>query len=147
MPIKCTFTIGPDPTQVPPSGKARLPGKISYDFAEEMDGRRHERRLHFRGRSHPDRVMTIRFRTTTSQTWVTTVTRNIGVGGAHIEATCPPVGTAITIELTLPTSDQTFTLPGVVRWTATDGGAGIQFVDVDVDVLLELNDYFSSLTP
>ncbi|MEO8841318.1 MAG: PilZ domain-containing protein [Kofleriaceae bacterium] len=114
-----------------------------------MDGRRHERRVHFRGRSHPDRVMTIRIRTTASRTWVTTVTRNIGVGGAYIEgpAETPAVGTPITIELTLPTSDQTFTLPGVVRWTAADGGAGIQFVNVDVDVLLELNDYFSSLTP
>lgn len=91
--------------------------------------------------------MTIRFRTAVSQTWVTTVTRNIGVGGAYIEASGPPVGTAITIELRLPTSDQMFTLPGVVRWIAADGGAGIQFVDVDVDVLLELNDYFSSLTP
>jgi hypothetical protein len=91
--------------------------------------------------------MSIRFRTTASQNWVTTVTRNIGVGGAYIEANCPAVGTPITIELTLPTSDQTFTLPAVVRWIATDGGAGIQFVDVDVDVLLELNDYFSSLTP
>jgi hypothetical protein len=93
--------------------------------------------------------MSIRFRTTTSQTWVTTVTRNIGVGGAYIEGPekTPPVGTPILIELTLPTSDQTFALPAVVRWIATDGGAGIQFVDVDVDVILELNDYFSSLTP
>ena len=87
--------------------------------------------------------MSIRFRTAGSQTWVTTVTRNIGVGGAYVEGPIPPLGTA----LTLPTSDQTFTLPAVVRWAASEGGAGIQFVDVDVDVLLELNDYFSSLTP
>ena len=37
-------------------------------------------------------------------------------------------------------------LPAVVRW-ATAGGMGVQFIGVDVDVLLELNDYFSSLTP
>ena len=91
--------------------------------------------------------MSVRFRTAASQPWVSAVTRNIGVGGAFITAPCPPVGTQITVELKLPTSDQTFTLPAVVRWTASESGAGIQFVDVDVDVILELNDYFSSLIP
>jgi PilZ domain len=92
--------------------------------------------------------MTIRFRTTASPAWVETATKNIGVGGAFLmSAQGFPVGTPITIELKLPTSDQQFTLPAVVRWVASDGGAGIQFGDVDVDVLLELNDYFSSLTP
>jgi hypothetical protein len=112
-----------------------------------MDGRRHERRLHFRGKSHPDRVMSIRFRADASHAWIETATRNIGVGGAFIEGPSPPVGTQIAIELKLPTSDQTFKLPAVVRWVAGEGGAGLQFVDVDVDVLLELNDYFASLTP
>ena len=59
----------------------------------------------------------------------------------------------LTIELTLPTTDQQFTIPAVVRWTNTRDSAnqigegfGVQFVGVDVDVLLELNDYFASLT-
>ena len=153
MPIKCTFTIEADPTEVPSSGKALMRRKISYDFVAEMDGRRHERRQHFRarGRSLPGRVMTVRFRSSVAPDWVTTATRNVGVGGAFLETppagALPPVGTTVSIELRLPTSDQTFTLPAVVRWASSEGGAGIQFVDVDVDVLLELNDYYSSLTP
>ena len=90
--------------------------------------------------------MAIRYRTPTGTSWVETTTRNIGVGGAFLEGPAPPVGTAITIELTLPTSDQLFTLPAVVRWAAAEGGVGVQFKDVDVDILLELNDYFGSLT-
>jgi len=57
----------------------------------------------------------------------------------------PPVGHEITVELVLPTNERRFELPAVVRWVATDG-MGVQFVNVDVDVLLELNDYFSTLT-
>ena len=49
------------------------------------------------------------------------------------------------INLSLPTSDQVFSLPAIVRWAAAGEGMGIQFVGVDVDVLLELNDYFGSL--
>lgn len=94
--------------------------------------------------------MTVRFRTGGGADWVTTATRNVGIGGAFLETpsdgALPPVGTTLSIELQLPTSDQMFTLPAVVRWAAAEGGAGIQFVDVDVDVLLELNDYFASLT-
>jgi hypothetical protein len=56
-----------------------------------------------------------------------------------------PAGTQLTLELKLPTSDQTFQLPAVVKWAAGDG-MGVQFVGVDVDILLELNDYFASLT-
>ena len=78
--------------------------------------------------------------------WVAAETRNVGVGGAFIASQLvQPVGSAITVELTLPTTDQVFTLPGVVRWAAGDG-MGVQFVGVDVDVLLELNDYFATLT-
>ena len=59
-----------------------------------------------------------------------------------------PDGTTLTIELTLPTTDQTFALPAIVRWSAAgpDGGMGVQFVGIDVDVLLELNDYFATLS-
>jgi uncharacterized protein (TIGR02266 family) len=85
--------------------------------------------------------------------WIVAETRNIGVGGAFIATPAiQPAGTALTIELTLPTSDQVFTLPAVVRWadpaggSGGSGGMGVQFVGVDVDVLLELNDYFSSLS-
>ena len=114
-----------------------------------MEGPRHERRKHFRGKARPGRVMPVKFRTQAHATWVTAETRNIGVGGAYIAAAVPPdVGTTLTVEVTLPTTDQTFTLPAIVRWAshAEPAGMGVQFVGVDVDVLLELNDYFSSLT-
>jgi hypothetical protein len=111
-----------------------------------MDGPRHERRQHFRGRARPGRIMPVRFRTGAHAVWTTAETRNIGVGGAYIAAAePPPIGTTLTVELTLPTTDQTFTLPAVVRWADRSRGMGVQFVGVDVDVLLELNDYFGTL--
>ncbi len=107
---------------------------------------RHERRQHFRGKSRPGRVMAIRFKGPAHREWVRAETRNIGVGGAFIAtAEVQPVTTTLTVELELPTTEQLFTLPAVVRWAAKDG-MGVQFVGVDVDVLLELNDYFATLT-
>jgi hypothetical protein len=114
-----------------------------------MDGPRHERRNHFRGKARPGRVLPVRFRAAEHTGWVAAETRNIGVGGAFIACQLvQPIGSNLTIELTLPTSDQVFTLPAVVRWASNDGGGGmgVQFVGVDVDVLLELNDYFATLT-
>jgi len=91
--------------------------------------------------------MSVRFRTLANGSWVDAETRNIGVGGAFIASQLvEPVGTQVTLELRLPTSDQTFTLPAIVRWAHEAMGMGVQFVGVDVDILLELNDYFSSLT-
>ncbi|HUJ58376.1 MAG TPA: PilZ domain-containing protein [Kofleriaceae bacterium] len=114
-----------------------------------MDSTRHERRAHFRGKARPGRVMPVRFRTAGHGAWIEAQTRNIGIGGAFIASgQVQPVGTTMTIELSLPTTDQVFALPAVVRWSTGDdgGGMGVQFIGVDVDVLLELNDYFSSLT-
>jgi hypothetical protein len=112
-----------------------------------MDGAQHERRQFFRGKSRPGRVLAVRYRTTLHPAWIQAETRDIGVGGAFITAgEVQPAGTPMTVELSLPTSDQVFTLPAIVRWAAPGRGMGIQFVGVDVDILLELNDYFSSLT-
>jgi hypothetical protein len=111
-----------------------------------MDGPRHERRQYFRGKARPGRILPIRFRTTLHPGWLTAETRNIGVGGAFIAtADVQPIGTSMSVEITLPTSDQVFSVPAIVRWSKPDEGMGIQFVGVDVDILLELNDYFSSL--
>ena len=91
--------------------------------------------------------MPVRFRTAAHATWIAAETRNIGVGGAFIACQITPaIGTTLTVELALPTTDQQFTIPAVVRWASADGGIGVQFVGVDVDVLLELNDYFATLT-
>lgn len=113
-----------------------------------MDGPRHERRHHFRGKARPGRVLPVKFRAPPHSAWVTAETRNIGVGGAFIaSALLQPVGSPLTVEVSLPTTDQTFTLPAIVRWaSANAGGMGVQFVGVDVDILLELNDYFSTLS-
>ena len=111
-----------------------------------MDGPQHERRRHFRGKARPGRVLPLRFRAPPQTAWVSAQTGNIGVGGAFIVSPLvQPVGSELSLELTLPTTEQTFVLPAVVRWS-TVNGMGVQFIGVDVDVLLELNDYFSSLT-
>jgi hypothetical protein len=105
----------------------------------------HERRQHFRGKARPGRVMRVRFRGPGDTDWTVADTRNIGVGGAFIATEAiRDIGTTLTLELTLPTTEQVFTLPAVVRWSAKDG-MGVQFVGVDVDVLLELNDYFATI--
>jgi len=112
-----------------------------------MDGHRHERRSYFRGKTRPGRALMVRFKTTLHPGWISAETRDIGVGGAFIvSADVQPVGTAMTLELALPNSDQVFSLPAIVKWANPDEGMGVQFVGVDVDILLELNDYFSSLT-
>lgn len=111
-----------------------------------MEDPRHERRHHFRGKARPGRKLPVKFRAATHTAWIAAETRNIGVGGAFIVSQLvQPVGSQITVELTLPTTDQTFALPACVRWAAGDG-MGVQFVGVDVDILLELNDYFATLT-
>ncbi len=112
-----------------------------------MDGHRHERRHHFRSRARPGRVLPVRFRAEDHTGWIAAQTRDIGVGGAFISSSLlQPVGSTLTVELALPTTDQTFTLAAVVRWAAAgpEGGMGVQFVGVDIDVLLELNEYFGA---
>jgi type IV pilus assembly protein PilZ len=115
-----------------------------------MPDARHERRQHFRGKPRPGRRLSIRYRID-GGAWATAETRNIGVGGAFIATDAPvATGAAVEIELEVPTCDQPLRLRGQVRW-AQDGaddrsGIGVQFQDVDIDVLLELNDYFASLT-
>jgi hypothetical protein len=95
--------------------------------------------------------MPVRFRPAPTATdgdgpWLLAETRNIGIGGAFIASPAiQPIGMTLILELTLPTSDQVFTLPAIVRWVDGIVGMGVQFVGVDVDILLELNDYFSSL--
>jgi Tfp pilus assembly protein PilZ len=116
------------------------------DTIEKMEGPRHERRRHFRGQARPGRVLSVRFRAGGHTAWIDAETLNIGVGGAFIVTKLvPAVGDPLTVELVLPTSEQKFTLPAAVRWTNHEG-MGVQFVGVDVDILLELNDYFATLT-
>jgi hypothetical protein len=111
-----------------------------------MEGQKHERRQYFRGKAKPGHVMPVRFKTSLHPTWIAAQTQNIGVGGAFIACQeVQEIGAPLTVELTLPTTEQVFTLPAIVRWIAEGEGMGIQFVGVDTDVMLELNDYFSTL--
>ncbi len=114
-----------------------------------MDDHQHERRHHFRSKPRPGRMMAVRFRADGHTGWVSATTRDIGVGGAFVlTQLVQVVGTALSLEITLPTTDQTFTLPGIVKWSTAgaEGGMGVQFVGVDIDVLLELNEFFSAIT-
>lgn len=115
-----------------------------------MSDPRHERRQHFRGKPRPGRRLSIRYRIE-GGAWIPAETRNIGVGGAFIASDEPArPGTAVEIEVEVPTCDKPLVLRGQVRWAQPGGtdeaGMGVQFQDVDIDVLLELNDYFASLT-
>ncbi len=116
-----------------------------------MTEARHERRQHFRGKPRPGRRLAIRYRIDGGP-WVPAETRNIGVGGAFVASDEPARnGAPVEIELEVPTCDKPLILRGQVRWSQTDGhgedaGMGVQFQDLEIDVLLELNDYFASLT-
>jgi len=82
----------------------------------------------------------------------TTVTRNIGLGGAFVLSENPlPVGTELVLAIRVPTRDEPIELMAEVRWLipadedADGSGMGVQFLDIDVDTLLALNNYFASL--
>lgn len=118
-----------------------MPGSEDRPDGSERRDRR-ERRDHFR--SKPTRVLAVRY-CVAGDAWIAAQTRNVGTGGAFIATPDPPaIGSVLRVELWLPTTDQRFALPATVRWCAADG-MGVEFTGVDVDVLLELNDYFASL--
>ena len=115
-----------------------------------------ERRSHFRGKPRPGRRVEVTYcviddngeESEPSRAF----TRNIGVGGAFIETDDPPApGSALVVSVHVPTSKKKIALRGEVRWIA-DGeldvvhGMGVKFHGLEVDHLLELNEYFTSLT-
>jgi len=130
-----------------------------------MDSPRHEKRKHFRGKPRPGRRMDIRFRLAAppGSPLLPAVTRNIGIGGAFIATPePPPPGTVLFVEIKVPTCDDPLQIRAEVRWLAPapdpadayppdderaiGPGMGVCFLNVDIDALLELSDYFSSLT-
>lgn len=70
--------------------------------------------------------------------WQETDTRDIGVGGAFLLRVAAPVGAALELVVAAPGRAEPLVLAAVVRWASPDG-VGVQFLDVDIDVLLELN--------
>lgn len=110
-----------------------------------------ERRPHFRGKPRPGRRIEISYQVA-GGTATTAFTRNIGVGGAFIVTTAPPPpGTVLTLALRLPTAKQPIEVQAEVRWhgdsaEGTPGGMGVKFHGLEVEELLQLNEYFASLT-
>ena len=56
-------------------------------------------------------------------------------------AEAPAVGSELAVQLILP--GRTHRLGATVRWRG-DGGIGVQFLAVDIDVLLDLSEYFDA---
>lgn len=77
-------------------------------------------------------------------------TRNIGVGGAFIVTDTPPApGTHLMLRLHVPAPTNQIEVKAEVRWTSSVDGAlgmGVKFYGLDVEELLQLNEYFASLT-
>ena len=112
-----------------------------------------ERRTHFRGKARPGRRVELGFRLEDddSSEPVRAFTRNIGVGGAYVATDDPPpVGTRLTITIQVPTSECPIEVTAEVRWASAAGapnaGMGVKFHDLDVEQLLQLSEYFASLT-
>jgi uncharacterized protein (TIGR02266 family) len=110
-----------------------------------------ERRTHFRGKPRPGRRVEVEYQTDTGPL-LRAFTRNIGVGGAFIVTDRPEKpGTGIKISLRVPTSDQTIRVRAEVRWQSAGAGdepagMGVKFFGLEVEELLQLNEYFASLT-
>jgi hypothetical protein len=96
-----------------------------------------ERRLHHRGAARPGRQLHVRWRVV-GGAWAETDTRDIGVGGAFLLRVSAPVGAALELVVAAPGRSEPLVLAAAVRWASPDG-VGVQFLDVDIDVLLELN--------
>jgi uncharacterized protein (TIGR02266 family) len=119
------------------------------------DAYKHEKRRHFRGKARAGRRVDLEYRRVdgAERDFTTGVTRNIGVGGAYILTDEPDhVGTLLEVRMTVPTSDMPIAVRAEIRWTApaldeTDtAGMGVRFLDIDVESLLKLSEYFASLT-
>jgi len=54
--------------------------------------------------------------------------KDVSVGGMFIVTTTPlSFGAELVVHVTLPGQKSPFALPGVVRWSKTDEGMGVQF--------------------
>jgi uncharacterized protein (TIGR02266 family) len=108
-----------------------------------------ERRTHFRGKSRPGRKVDVEVAIDGAPP-ARAYTRNIGVGGAFIVTSSPsPPGTLMSVTLLVPGGPGRISVRAEVRWAVPDDdppGMGVKFLALEVDELLELNEYFASLT-
>jgi uncharacterized protein (TIGR02266 family) len=111
---------------------------------------RRERRSHFRGKPRPGRWVEVSF-TAEDGSRERAHTRNIGVGGAFV-VTSRPVrpGSPLVLSVHIPTATQPLEIAGEVRWNSAPldepPGMGIRFASLDVEAMLQLEEYFASLT-
>ncbi len=93
--------------------------------------------------------MQVRFQTA-GEPEIRAHTKNIGVGGAFIITPKPPaIGTHLRLTIEIPSGPSSIEIRAEVRWIVAagdDGGMGVRFSGLDVDQLLQLNEYFASLT-
>jgi len=123
-----------------------------------MDSLPHDKTSHFRGKPRPGRNVSVTYRAAASKDdqgipHVEAVTRDLGAGGAFVLCDDPlPIGARVELILHLPRPARDIEVTAEVRWRVTpsdgvhDAGMGLQFVDLAVDDLLALNEYFASLT-
>ena len=123
-----------------------------------MDSLSRDKTNHFRGKPRPGRSVSVTYRAAAADDSegiprVEAVTRNLGAGGAFVLCDDPlPVGARVELILHLPRPARDIDVTAEVRWRVTpsdgvhDAGMGLQFVDLAVDDLLALQDYFASLT-
>ncbi len=106
-----------------------------------------ERRSHFRGKPRPGRRVEVSF-TGADGTAQRAFTRNIGVGGAFVVTESPArPGTPLMLAIHVPTATEPIEVRGEVRWSGDDPpGMGVKFGGLGVEELLQLNEYFASLT-
>ena len=112
------------------------------------------KRTHFRGKPRPGRRVPLRYHPKGEQDGeVESFTRNIGVGGAFILSDDPfPEGTELQLAVDVPTCDDAIQMLAEVRWCApaddaADGaGMGVEFLDLSLESLFKLSEYFASLT-
>jgi len=112
-----------------------------------------ERRTHFRGKPRPGRRVDVEYQIDGGAV-NRAFTRNIGVGGAFIVTQEPlPPGTPVKVTLLVPGQGTgRLTVDAEVRWAVPKAlgdepaGMGLRFLALEVDELLQLNEYFATLT-
>lgn len=120
---------------------------------------RQERRRHHRERPAGGGRIPVRHRTGDGP-WQPALALDIAAGGAFIIGASWPVGAAIEVAVDVASRTGPLVLAGVVRWATGDGsddaaaagaeaagltGVGVQFLDVDLDVIIELQAHLARL--
>ena len=146
-----------------------MTGRAPTGEHEERAQTSRELRGHFRGKPRPGRRVDVSYevapegpdgfdgpdRVEPRPTPVRAVTKNIGIGGAFILTTDPaPPGSKVIVRLAVKTGSEPIEVRAEVRWIV-DGkheepeaefGMGVKFGALEVEQLLQLNEYFASLT-